>query len=346
MAESNGVPYGRKTQHDPAVKEVHVLWIPAGLGCDGDSVSITAATQPSIEDIVLGTIPGLPKVHLHNPVLGIRERRRVLKFWNEAADGQLDPSSSSSRARSRTRTSRPRDTGRRWAPTRDRPADPDLDWIDRLAPKAGRSWRGTCAAYGGIHAMAGNPTGCMGLADYLGWDWNRRRAADHQRPRLPGAARQLHGDAALPALPGGGWRRPSRSMSSFRPTWLSARRSTRVATAPAITSKGTSPTSTARQVPRKDRLLGPGRELQRAQARLDGRHRRLPQRRRHLHRLHHAGVPRQVHAVYGRAARRKLSTRMIGVYGSDGPLPARLHQRHDRTLSRSGDATSDALTTG
>jgi signal transduction histidine kinase len=22
---------------------------------------------------------------------------------------------------------------------------------------------GTCAAYGGVHAMAGNPTGCMGL---------------------------------------------------------------------------------------------------------------------------------------------------------------------------------------
>ena len=41
----------------------------AGLGCDGDSVSITAATQPSIEDVILGAIPGLPKVHLHNPVL-------------------------------------------------------------------------------------------------------------------------------------------------------------------------------------------------------------------------------------------------------------------------------------
>src|SRR5205807_1800774 len=26
----------------------------------------------------------------------------------------------------------------------------------------------TCSAYGGIHAMAGNPTGCMGLMDYLG----------------------------------------------------------------------------------------------------------------------------------------------------------------------------------
>jgi hypothetical protein len=46
------------------------------------------------------------------------------------------------------------------------------DWIDQLAPKA---WAvvaaGTCATYGGIHAMEGNPTGCMGLADYLGWNW-------------------------------------------------------------------------------------------------------------------------------------------------------------------------------
>ena len=45
-------------------------------------------------------------------------------------------------------------------------------WIDHLAPKA---WAvvavGTCAAYGGIHAMAGNPTGAMGLGDYLGWDF-------------------------------------------------------------------------------------------------------------------------------------------------------------------------------
>jgi hydrogenase small subunit len=45
--------------------------------------------------------------------------------------------------------------------------------VDRpLAPKAwGVVAIGTCATYGGIHAMAGNPTGCMGLADYLGWDF-------------------------------------------------------------------------------------------------------------------------------------------------------------------------------
>ena len=33
---------------------------------------------------------------------------------------------------------------------------------------------GTCATYGGIHAMEGNPTGAMGLADYLGWNWRSK----------------------------------------------------------------------------------------------------------------------------------------------------------------------------
>jgi hydrogenase small subunit len=49
---------------------------------------------------------------------------------------------------------------------------PTCTWLDRLAPKA---WAvlaaGTCATYGGIHAIAGNPTGCMGLTDYLGRDF-------------------------------------------------------------------------------------------------------------------------------------------------------------------------------
>ena len=39
------VPYGRKTQKPSPVPDIHILWITAGLGCDGDSVSITAATQ-------------------------------------------------------------------------------------------------------------------------------------------------------------------------------------------------------------------------------------------------------------------------------------------------------------
>ena len=36
----------RSLPQSPAVPEVDVLWLTAGLSCDGDSVSITAATQP------------------------------------------------------------------------------------------------------------------------------------------------------------------------------------------------------------------------------------------------------------------------------------------------------------
>src|SRR3954453_15487761 len=51
------------------VEEVNILWISEGMSCDGYSVSVTAAGQPSIEAVLLGAIPGLPKVNLYNKVL-------------------------------------------------------------------------------------------------------------------------------------------------------------------------------------------------------------------------------------------------------------------------------------
>jgi hydrogenase small subunit len=56
-----------------------------------------------------------------------------------------------------------------------KPAITTKEWIDRLAPRAlAVIGAGTCATYGGIHAVEGNPTGCMGLADHLGWDWKSK----------------------------------------------------------------------------------------------------------------------------------------------------------------------------
>src|SRR4051794_15017085 len=43
---AQAIPYGRVTQRKPAVAELHILWITAGLGCDGDSVSLTPAPPP------------------------------------------------------------------------------------------------------------------------------------------------------------------------------------------------------------------------------------------------------------------------------------------------------------
>src|ERR1700677_2132709 len=170
------VPYGRSTQRPPAVKEVHFIWITAGHGCDGDSVSITAATQPSVEDVVLGAIPGLPKVHLHNPVLAYENGDDFMKFFYQAEEGKLEPFVLV------VEGSIPNEKIKKegyWAalgtdPVTKQPITTN-EWIDRLTPKALAVIAiGTCSAYGGIHAMQGNPTGCMGLADYLGWDWRSK----------------------------------------------------------------------------------------------------------------------------------------------------------------------------
>ena len=62
-------------------------------------------------------------------------------------------------------------------------------WIDRLAPRAAAVLAlGTCAAFGGIPAMRNNPTGAMGLRDYLGWSWTSR--LDAPIINLPGCPAQ------------------------------------------------------------------------------------------------------------------------------------------------------------
>ena len=124
------------------------------------------------------------------------------------------------------------------------------EWIDRLAPKAlAVVGAGTCATYGGIHAMAGNPTGCMGLADYLGWDW--RSKAGLPIVNVPGCPVQpdnfmetllylLYQVAGLAPMI------PLDDASCARPG-CSARPCTKAATAPATTSRATSPRNTARR---------------------------------------------------------------------------------------------------
>ena len=57
----------------------------------GTRSPITAATQPSVEDVILGAIPGLPKVHLHNPVLAYENGDDFLKYWYLAEQGKLEP---------------------------------------------------------------------------------------------------------------------------------------------------------------------------------------------------------------------------------------------------------------
>jgi hydrogenase small subunit len=156
--------------------EVHILWISEGMSCDGDTVSITAASQPSIEDVVLGVIPGLPKVVLHNKVLAYETGADFLEAFYKGARGELDPFVLVIEGSIPNEKINGDGFWSGFGFDRETRQPITLDrWIDQLAPRA---WAvvaaGTCATYGGIHAMAGNPTGSMGLADYLGWEFRSK----------------------------------------------------------------------------------------------------------------------------------------------------------------------------
>ena len=295
---------------------VHILWMNGGLSCDGDSVALTAATQPSIEEIVLGALPGLPKIAVHWPLIDFecgpeQGADNFIEWWHKADRGELEPfvlvveGSIPNEAI--------KDEGY-WAAFGN---DPETGQPMHDLASGSTGWRrkatavvavGTCATYGGIHAMAGNPTGAMGVPDYLGWDWKSKAGLPIVCvPGLPDPPRQPVRDARLPALPGGrpGADDPARRGAAAA-RGCSARRSTRAATGPATTSRATSPTEYGS--PKCIVKLGCWGPVVKCNVPKRGwinGDRRLPQRRRHLHRLHDARLPRQVHAVHGRAAGRQ-----------------------------------------
>jgi hydrogenase small subunit len=137
---------------------------------------MTAASQPSIEDIVLGGVPHIPKVHLHNPFLAYETGEDFIQFFHEAAADRIGPFILVIEG------SIPDEKNKAegyWASfgTDKSTGQPitTCEWIERLAPNA---WAiisaGTCAAYGGIHDMEGNPNGALGLFDFLGWQWKSK----------------------------------------------------------------------------------------------------------------------------------------------------------------------------
>ena len=101
------------------IAEMSVLWLTAGLSCDGDTIAMTAATQPSLEDLLGGAIPWTPKVRLYNPFLAPEVGDEFVEYFRRGrARASWGRSSSWSRARSPTRPTRRKGTGPRSAPIR------------------------------------------------------------------------------------------------------------------------------------------------------------------------------------------------------------------------------------
>jgi hydrogenase small subunit len=213
-------------QHATEQITAHILWMTVGLSCEGDSVAMTSAMNPSLEDLVQGIIPGMPSLVIHNQVVAFEVGDEYIQAWYDAEAGKLDPFVLIIEG------SIPNEqisgdgffTGFGYNPSTGQPITTN-EWVDRLAPKAAAVVAvGTCATYGGIPAMKNNPTGAMGLPDYLGWNWKSKAGLpvvcipgcpaqpDNMTEALLYLALHLAGMAPVPELD-----------EQLRPKWLFGR---------------------------------------------------------------------------------------------------------------------------
>src|SRR5215469_11798 len=161
------------------LEKVYAFWL-AGMSCDGCSIAVTGASDPSVEDLLLGNVPGLPRLVLYHPVLNVEAGEEFIHSFELAAEGKLDAPYVVILEGSAVDDSLIGGEGY-WVGlgARSVPGRKDgnkvisvMEWIDRLAPGAAAVIAiGTCATWGGIPAAEGNPTGAMSLMDYLGKDY-------------------------------------------------------------------------------------------------------------------------------------------------------------------------------
>lgn len=164
----------------PATDCVHVFWL-AGMSCDGCTVALTGASNPSVERLLRGALPGLPRVVLHHPFFAASSGTEFLEPFRQAVRGELGAPYMIVLEGSATDDARAGDGY--WSALgsgglRDAEAGPidgvlqpvrSMEWVSALAPGAVAAIAlGTCAAWGGVPGAAGNATGAQSLSDLLG----------------------------------------------------------------------------------------------------------------------------------------------------------------------------------
>lgn len=158
--------------------EIHAFWL-AGMSCDGCSIATLGAQHPSVEQLINGDIPGLPKVILHHSALDVDAGEAFMKPYRLAREGKLGAPYVVVYEGSVANEAVAAAHGGYWSAMGvDLSADgspqpiPTAHWLRDLAPGAAATIAiGTCASWGGVPAAAGNVTGAMAVMDYLGKDY-------------------------------------------------------------------------------------------------------------------------------------------------------------------------------
>ncbi len=185
---------GTKQSRIGPLEKVHAFWF-AGMSCDGCSVSVTGAQAPSVESLLLGAHPGIPRVILHHPVINVESGPHYLYAHELAVKGELDvpyviilEGSISDEIAALGQDGYWSGQGEEpWGVGGEERTVSTDEWIARLAPGAAAAIAiGTCATWGGVPAARGNPTGSMSLMDFLGKDY--RSALGVPVVNIPGCA--------------------------------------------------------------------------------------------------------------------------------------------------------------
>ncbi|MGH2400884.1 MAG: hydrogenase expression protein HypE, partial [bacterium] len=156
-----------------AFDTLHAIWI-AGASCDGCTVAMLGASEPSLEDLLLGKQRDLGHLVLVHPALAMESGDAYRDYLERAAQGSLAPFILVLEGSVMDETRAGEGSFSRLGMDAGRPVTTS-DWIDRLAPRAEAVIAiGSCATWGGIPAAAGNVTGAMGLEDHLGCEFRSR----------------------------------------------------------------------------------------------------------------------------------------------------------------------------
>lgn len=158
--------------HVPEV--LSLVWI-GGASCDGCTMGVLGATEPSLEALLLGRVPDAPDITLLHPALALESGEAYRAQLERAAAGQLTPFILILEGSVLDESLAGLGSFSRMGVDADGRPLTTAKWIDRLAPHAEAVIAiGSCAAWGGIPAAAGSPTGAMGLESYLGRDFRSR----------------------------------------------------------------------------------------------------------------------------------------------------------------------------
>src|ERR671926_1447844 len=80
---------GGRTSGQGPLSKVFAFWL-SGMSCDGCTISALGATEPAVEELLTGALPGVPMVVLHHYALAMESGDHFTHEMERAERGELD----------------------------------------------------------------------------------------------------------------------------------------------------------------------------------------------------------------------------------------------------------------